>query len=55
MGVAVPMKSGSGSNVTVPLALTVYVPSSSTCSVVTLQVFGVCPLPHNFKVALFAG
>jgi hypothetical protein len=46
----VPVKVGSGSNVTVPSLFTVYVPSPGTVSDVLSQLFGVCTglMPHNF-------
>jgi hypothetical protein len=39
---------GSGSNVTVPFALTVYVPSLATVNVVALHEGADCPDAHNF-------
>ena len=54
-GVAVPVKFGNGLKVTVPSALTVYVPWFATSRVVTVQLFGVWPLPHSLRVALFPG
>jgi hypothetical protein len=50
-GEAVPTNVGSGSNVTVPFALTVYVPSFGTVNVVRLQLaFAVEVVAHNFTV-----
>ena len=54
-GVAVPVKVEIGSKVTVPSALTVYVPWFGTCKMVTLQLGAVCDVPHSFNVELFAG
>jgi hypothetical protein len=51
--VAVPLNVGNGSNVTVPFAFTVYVPSFAIVNEVCVQLFGVCALgatPHNFTV-----
>jgi hypothetical protein len=44
----VPLKVGSGSNVTVPFAFTVYVPSLATVNVVALHEGADCPVAHNF-------
>ena len=50
-GVATPLKVGNGSNVTVPFAFTVYVPSPGTFNVVRLQlVFAVDVVAHNFTL-----
>jgi hypothetical protein len=50
-GDAVPVKDGKGSNVTVPLALTVYVPSPATVKVVRLQLeLTVLVVAHNFTL-----
>jgi hypothetical protein len=47
IGVATPDKAGSGSKVTVPSGLTVYVPSPATISEACEQIFGVSPGAHN--------
>ena len=53
---AVPVNEGNGSNVTVPLAFTVYVPSFGTVNVVRLQLaLAVAVDAHNLtEVALSA-
>jgi hypothetical protein len=49
--VATPVKDGNGSNVTVPFALTVYVPWFATVKVVKSQLaFAVEVVAHNFTV-----
>ena len=56
--VAVPVNEGSGSNVTVPFAFTVYVPWLAIVNDVWVQLFGVCALgatPHNFTVDATSG
>ena len=46
---AVPLKDGNGSNVTVPFALAVYVPSPTTVKVGNVQLlFAVAVVAHNF-------
>jgi hypothetical protein len=51
MGEAGPTNVGNGSNVTVPLAFTVYVPSFGTVNVVRLQfAFNVEVVAHNFTL-----
>ena len=48
-GAAVPLNVGNGSNVTVPLAFTVYVPSPATVKVGNVQLlFAVAVVAHNF-------
>ena len=50
-GEASPVKEGSGSKVTVPFALTVYVPSPATVRVVRLQLaLAVLVVAHNFTL-----
>jgi hypothetical protein len=50
-GEAVPTNDGNGSKVTVPFALTVYVPSFGTVNVVRLQLaFAVDVVAHNFTL-----
>jgi hypothetical protein len=50
-GVAVPLNVGRGSNVTVPFAFTVYVPSPATVRVVRLQLaLAVLVVAHNFTL-----
>jgi hypothetical protein len=50
-GEAVPVKVGSGSNVTEPFAFTVYVPWLATVNVVKSQLaFAVEVVAHNFTV-----
>jgi hypothetical protein len=50
-GVAVPLKVGKGSKVTVPLAFTVYVPSPAIVNVVRLQLaLAVLVVAHNFTL-----
>ena len=44
-----PLKVGSGSNVTVPLALTVYVPCPETSRVVCVHPFGVSLEPQSLS------
>ena len=55
IAVAVPLNVGSGSNVTVPFAFTVYVPSFATVNVVALQPGTVCPVAHNLTVVATNG
>ena len=50
-----PVKSGEGTNVTVPSLLTVYVPSPETVRDVLLQTNGPTPTPHNFNEVATAG
>jgi hypothetical protein len=55
IAVAVPLNVGSGSNVTVPFAFTVYVPSLATVNDVALQPGTVCPVAHNLTVVAING
>ena len=51
MAVATPLKVGNGSNVTVPLAFTVYVPWFATVNVVkSHEEFAVAVVAHNFTL-----